>query len=236
MSTQDKILLVEDEENFGNVLKSYLEMNGYEVDWAVDGHKGWNLAIQNYYDLCIMDVMMPFKDGFTLAKEIKIKKPELPLVFLTAKNLKEDQLKGFKLGADDYLTKPIDSELLLYKIKAILGRVQAKKTLPQVLNIGQFRFEVKSRILSLDGDDKKLSPKESQLLGLLSQHQNQVMPRSLALLQIWKNDDYFTKRSMDVYIAKLRKYLVLDPNISLENVHGEGYRLMVKSDSVQSDF
>jgi DNA-binding response OmpR family regulator len=186
------------------------------------------------YDLCILDVMMPYKDGFTLAKEIREKNSEVPIIFLTAKALKEDVMKGYKFGADDYLNKPFDSEVLLMKIKAIIQR----KAVETVADSKQFEFEIgnfylnsKLRFLTYKKEETvKLSPKENELLRMLALHKNDLMPRELALTKIWRDDNYFTSRSMDVYIAKLRKCLSKDDNVEIVNIHGEGFRLVVKSE------
>jgi len=226
-----KILIVEDDYNFGSILKDYLTLNSYKVVLATNGKDGYNKCFSDDFDLCILDVMMPYKDGFTLAKEIREKKEDLPIVFLTAKTLKEDVLRGFKIGADDYLTKPFDSEVLLAKIKAILkGRNLIK--VPEVeeflFEIGKYNFNSKLRLLSYESNDSiKLSPKESQLLRLLILYKNDLLPRSIALSKIWRDESYFTSRSMDVYIAKLRKILEEDKDIEIQNVHGEGFRLIV---------
>ena len=226
-----KILIVEDDYNFGSILKDYLSLNSYKVVLATNGKDGYNKCFSDDFDLCILDVMMPYKDGFTLAKEIREKKEDLPIVFLTAKTLKEDVLRGFKIGADDYLTKPFDSEVLLAKIKAILKRRNLIKV-PEVeeflFEIGKYNFNSKLRLLSYESNDSiKLSPKESQLLRLLILYKNDLLPRSIALSKIWRDESYFTSRSMDVYIAKLRKILEEDKDIEIQNVHGEGFRLIV---------
>ena len=226
-----KILIVEDDYNFGSILKDYLSLNSYKVVLATNGKDGYNKCFSDDFDLCILDVMMPYKDGFTLAKEIREKKEDLPIVFLTAKTLKEDVLRGFKIGADDYLTKPFDSEVLLAKIKAILKRRNLIKV-PEIeeflFEIGKYNFNSKLRLLSYQSNDSiKLSPKESQLLRLLILYKNDLLPRSIALSKIWRDESYFTSRSMDVYIAKLRKILEEDKDIEIQNVHGEGFRLIV---------
>ena len=229
-----KILIVEDDPNFGSILRDYLSLNSYSVILAKNGVEGYEKFKKNDFDLCILDVMMPFKDGFTLAKEIREKNNNIPIIFLTAKTLKEDVLRGFKVGADDYLSKPFDSDVLLAKIKAILNR-QSSIEIPESedykFKIGIFSFNSKLRILKneLNKDLIKLSPKESQLLKLMVLHLNDLMPRQVALNKIWRDDNYFTSRSMDVYIAKLRKYLKIDPNIEIINIHGEGFRLIIKS-------
>jgi len=222
-----KILLVEDDPNFGMILKDFLELQNYVVVLARDGVIGLNEFRKSDFDVCILDVMMPRKDGFTLAAEIKQIDKTQPLIFLTAKSLKEDVLRGYKIGADDYLTKPFDTEVLLLKIKVVLGRNHGEEEeLPKEIKIGMFQFHSRLRILSSNGTEQKLSPKESELLKLLIAHKNDLLPRSKALLKIWKDDNYFAGRSMDVYVAKLRKYLKLDPNLSIENIHSEGFRLI----------
>ena len=235
METENKkILLVEDDPNFGTVLKDYLAMNDYDVTHAKNGMEGFEKFKKDDFDLCILDVMMPYKDGFTLAKEIREKNKEVPIIFLTAKALKEDVVKGYKVGADDYLNKPFDSEVLLMKIKAIMQR----KTTDSVADSKEFEFQIgnfflnsKLRFLSYKNDDPvKLSPKENDLLRLLALHKNDLMPRELALTKIWRDDNYFTSRSMDVYIAKLRKYLSKDDGVEIINIHGEGFRLVVKDE------
>ena len=228
-----KILLVEDDPNFGTVLKDYLALNDYNVTHAKDGIEGLIMFKNNDYDLCILDVMMPRKDGFSLAQDIRSKNKEIPIIFLTAKTLKEDVLKGYQVGADDYLNKPFDSEVLLFKIKAILQRKESDTSAENEqfeFNIGGFFFNSKLRHLSVGEDEpQKLSPKESKLLRMLALHKNDLMPRELALTKIWRDDNYFTSRSMDVYIAKLRKYLKNDDTVEILNIHGEGFRLVDKN-------
>jgi len=224
------ILLVEDEENFGSVLKNYLELNEYTVTLCKDGKKGLTSFLNNTYDLCILDVMMPEMDGFTLATEIKKINNNIPLIFLTAKSLKKDVLNGYEIGADDYITKPFETEVLLYKLKVILKRKTHQPENVKVVNhtFGQFNFNSETRELTSTTKTNKLSPKESKLLTLLCENLNEVVSRELALNNIWKDNNYFTTRSMDVYIVKLRKYLKEDPNIEIINVHGNGFRLLVK--------
>ena len=229
-----KILLVEYDPNFGTVLKDYLALNDYNVTHAKDGIEGLIMFKNSDYDLCILDVMMPRKDGFSLAQDIRGTNKEVPIIFLTAKTLKEDVLKGYSVGADDYLNKPFDSEVLLHKIKAILQRKDSDKSKESEefeFNIGSFFFNSKLRHLSIgkDAEPIKLSPKESKLLRMLAIHKNDLMPRELALTKIWRDDNYFTSRSMDVYIAKLRKYLKVDEHVEILNIHGEGFRLVDKS-------
>jgi len=229
-----KILLVEDDPNFGAILKDYLVMNNFDVTLAKNGMEGFEKFKKDTFDLCILDVMMPYKDGFTLAREIREKNKEVPLIFLTAKTMKEDVLKGYKVGADDYLNKPFDSEVLLMKIKAIMQRksseIKADNTQFE-FQIGNFHLNSKLRFLTFEKDEPiKLSPKENELLKMLALYENDLMPREVALTKIWRDDNYFTSRSMDVYIAKLRKYLKKDPNVEIINIHGEGFRLVTKKD------
>ncbi len=227
-----RILLVEDDPNFGNVLRDYLSLNDFDVTLAKDGLEGFVFFKNNDFDLCILDVMMPRKDGFSLAQDIRKKNTQIPIIFLSAKTLKEDVLKGYQVGADDYLTKPFDSEVLLYKIKAIFQRKESEKSGEEDVfefQIGNFYLNSKLRqLIYKGGEPQKLSPKENKLLKMLAQHKNDLMPRELALTKIWRDDNYFTSRSMDVYIAKLRKYLSKDDKVEIVNIHGEGFRLVVK--------
>jgi two-component system OmpR family response regulator len=237
-NTTHKILLVEDDQNFGDVLRSYLEMHDYAVTLATDGVQGIEAFKKSPYDLCIFDVMMPKKDGFTLAKEVRERNQEVPIIFLTAKTMKEDVLHGFKLGADDYIPKPFNSEELLYRIQAILKRSTKQpdpKDDQKEFIFGEYHFNYPLRILTYNGttdqqdeNQWKLSPKEAELLRLFCKYLNDVMPRSEALTKIWNEDNYFTARSMDVFVTKLRKYLSKDPNIEIANIHGNGFRLLIK--------
>lgn len=234
METENKkILLVEDDQNFGAILKDYLLLNDFDVTLAKNGMEGFEKFKKDTYDLCILDVMMPYKDGYTLAKEIREKNKEVPIIFLTAKSMKEDVLKGYKAGADDYLNKPFDSEVLLMKIKAIIQRKTTDVKNDHVkfeFQIGNFHLNSKLRFLTFkDETPVKLSPKENELLKMLAIYEDDLMPRELALTKIWRDDNYFTSRSMDVYIAKLRKYLKLDEDVEILNIHGEGFRLVVKN-------
>tara|TARA_B100000927_G_C16402047_1_gene443835 strand:- start:146 stop:844 length:699 start_codon:yes stop_codon:yes gene_type:complete len=230
MKSNKRILLVEDDPNFGRILKDYLTINNYEVILAVNGIDGYEKFNKSEFNLCILDIMMPFKDGLTLAKEIREINETIPLIFLTAKNLKDDVLKGYKIGADDYLTKPFDSEILLAKIKSILNRkpqLNTDKDDEFQFEFGEFSFNSKLRILNhKNGESYKLSPKENQLLKMLVLNFDDLLPRDIALNKIWRDANYFTSRSMDVYIAKLRKYLEKDTSLKIINVHGEGFRLM----------
>lgn len=234
---ENKILLVEDDRNFGDVLKSYLEMNDYDVVLATDGFEGLDAYKKGRFDLCIFDVMMPKKDGFTLAKEIRELDTEIPIIFLTAKTLKEDVLEGFKIGADDYIAKPFNSEELLYRVQAVLKRSQKladpKEDIKE-FSIGKYHFNYPLRILTYNGQEKeKLSPKEAHLLRLFCIHKNDVLARSEALTKIWGEDNYFTARSMDVFVTKLRKYLSKDEQLEIVNIHGNGFRLLVKGEGVE---
>jgi two-component system, OmpR family, response regulator len=230
-----KILLVEDDRNFGDVLKSYLEMNEYDVTLATDGEQGLIAFRNGQYDLCIFDVMMPKKDGFTLAKEVREKDKTTPIIFLTARNLKEDVLEGFRIGADDYISKPFNSEELLYRVMAILKRAkkeEAPESDAKEFLIGQYHFNYPLRILTFqpDGETDKLSPKEAHLLRMFCLKKNDVLERSEALSKIWGEDNYFTARSMDVFVTKLRKYLAKDEKLEIMNIHGNGFRLVIKED------
>ena len=234
-----KILLVEDDPNFGDVLRSYLEMNDYNVTLATDGVAGLYAYRKDTFDLCIFDVMMPKKDGFSLAKDIRESDKEIPIKFLTARAMKEDVIQGFKLGADDYITKPFSSEELLFRVQAILKRSkQVVETTDDAKEymIGEFHFNFPLRILTFKGGDaedaEKLSPKEAQLLKMFAQRINDVLPRSEALTKIWGEDNYFTARSMDVFVTKLRKYLKRDENIEIVNIHGNGFQLLVKEEYI----
>ena len=225
-----QILLVEDDDNFGTVLRDYLQLNGYKVVLTRNGLEGFEKFKKYEFDICILDVMMPYKDGFTLAKEIRSKDKTTPIIFLTAKSMKEDVLKGYKIGADDYLTKPFDSEILLKKLEVLIQRTQKniKKSKPKSrILIGDFIFNPRLRTLIYKKDaPTNLSPKENQLLLMLVENQNDLLSRNIALEEIWSDDNYFTSRSMDVYIAKLRKYLRQDASVEIVNIHGEGFRLI----------
>ena len=226
--TKAKILLCEDDTNLGSVLKNYLELNDYDVILERDGRLGLAAFQREKFDICLLDVMMPNMDGFTLAEEIRDVDPDMPLFFLSAKTMKEDIIAGYKLGADDYITKPFDSDVLLLKIKVILKRNEEENRINENIefDLGSYHFNPKLRELSHNGIMQTLSPKENELLKMLAEHKNDLLAREQALKKIWGSDTYFNGRSMDVYIAKLRKYLKDDPNIEIVNIHGNGFRLV----------
>jgi two-component system OmpR family response regulator len=224
-----KILLCEDDPNLGMVLKNYLELSDFDVTLERDGRLGLAAFQRERFDLCLLDIMMPHMDGFTLAEEIRDVDPDIPLFFLSAKTMKEDIIQGYKLGADDYITKPFDSEVLLLKIKAILKRNDDmnRESDNKEFDLGSYHFNPKLRELGHKGQNQTLSPKENELLKMLAEHMNDLLPREQALKKIWGSDTYFNGRSMDVYIAKLRKYLKDDDHIEIVNIHGNGFRLVV---------
>ena len=233
----NKILLVEDDQNFGDVLRSYLEMHDYNVHLETDGEAGYRAYSKGTFNLCIFDVMMPKKDGFTLAKEVREKDTEIPIIFLTAKALKEDVLEGFKIGADDYITKPFNSEELLYRVQAVMRRSEQKADPREEIKeftLGKYHFNYPLRILTYkNGEEEeasKLSPKEAHLLRMFCMYKNEVLTRSEALTKIWGEDNYFTARSMDVFVTKLRKYISKDDQLEIVNIHGNGFRLIDQND------
>ena len=222
-----KILLCEDDENLGMLLREYLEAKGFQVDLCVDGEEGYDTFCSNKYDLCILDVMMPKMDGFTLAGKIRELNAEVPFIFLTAKTLIEDIRAGFEIGADDYITKPFRMDVVVLRIEAILRRVRGKKNKESTLyHIGQFTFDTQKQLLTIGEKQTKLTTKENELLALLCSHANEILQRDFALKTIWIDDNYFNARSMDVYITKLRKHLKEDPQIEIINIHGKGYKLI----------
>ncbi|MDZ7716368.1 MAG: response regulator transcription factor [Balneolaceae bacterium] len=220
----EKLLIVEDDKNLGYILKEYLEMNGFNTDIAQNGDEGLSKMQQEDYDLCILDIMMPKKDGFTVAKELKNMKKNIPFVFLTAKTLKVDQLKGFNLGADDYIVKPVDEELLIARIRAILKRGE-EKTESRYYSIGKYKFIPNKRELTYKDDTQILTSREADVLKLLCQNMEEVLTREDALNKIWGDSNDINRRIMDVYISKLRKYLSNDPNVEIKNIHGTGFIL-----------
>jgi len=223
-----RIFLVEDALSFGSVLKSYLELNDYQVEWVDDGKYAVEHFRKGAFDICILDIMLPHVDGFTIANEVRKMNPSIPIVFLTAKKLKEDVLKGYGAGGDDYVTKPFDTDILLAKIKAIIQRRDLHDESKDIYEIGRFVFNSRLRTLTLDNKEVKLSPKEGQLLEMLAVNPNALISREMALRKIWGSDDYFTARSMDVYITKLRRYLANDPSLVIKNIHGAGFQLIIK--------
>jgi DNA-binding response OmpR family regulator len=223
-----KILLAEDDENLGMLLREYLIVKSYDADWFVNGEKAYKSFVKSHYDLCILDVMMPVKDGYTLAREIRMTNAEIPIIFLTAKSLKEDIIEGFKSGADDYISKPFSMEELLFRVEAVLRRTKKDATTaPQSeYKIGNYMFYPTTQLLKYGITEHKLTTKESDLLKLLCANKNTILDRNFALKTIWVDDNYFNARSMDVYIAKLRKYLKEDPKVQIINVHGKGFKLI----------
>ena len=227
MDEKLRILLCEDDENLGMLLREYLQAKGYNADLYADGESGYKAFLKGKYDICVLDIMMPKKDGFQLAQEIRTINSDVPVIFLTAKALKEDILEGFKLGADDYITKPFSMEELVMRIDAIMRRVKGKKGKEITMyKIGKFTFDTQKQVLIVDDMSTKLTTKESELLSLLCAHVNEILERNFALKTIWIDDNYFNARSMDVYITKLRKHLKADPSIEIINIHGKGYKLI----------
>lgn len=229
MEQKVKLLLAEDDENLGLLLKEYLVAKGFDATLFPDGEAAYKGFMKDHYDICILDIMMPKKDGFTLAKDIRTVNAEVPVIFLTAKNLKDDVLEGFKLGADDYITKPFSMEELIFRIEAILRRTaqDTQSQNQQIYKLGRYTFDTRKQTLTNGEDVVKLTTKESDLLKLLSQNANKVLERNFALKSIWIDDNYFNARSMDVYITKLRKHLKDEPTVEIINVHGKGYKLIV---------
>lgn len=230
MNKQTAILLAEDDENLGTLLKTFLTAKGYLVELTRNGKTAFERFNESHYDFCIFDVMMPIMDGFSLAKEIREIDKKVPILFLTAKSLKEDKLEGFAIGADDYLTKPFAMEELLARVEAILRRTADVKStqVDEKVMIGTIAYEPELRVLHLQEGDKKLTTKENQLLSMLVKNQNEILDRQATLRAIWGDDNYFNGRSMDVYIAKLRKLLREDERIEIMNVHGKGFKFIVK--------
>lgn len=227
-----KLLLVEDDENLGIVLKDFLEMEGYSVTHCKNGKSGLEAFLTNKFNLAILDVMLPLMDGFTLAEKIRKRNKNLPLIFLTAKSLKEDKIRGFKTGADDYITKPFSTEELVLRINAVLRRSESSssETERQVFQFGKYKFDYTEQLLQFGDKEKVLTRKEAEVLKMLCLYKNRLLKRETALTEIWGENDYFMGRSMDVYITKLRKLLKDDPGISIINVHNSGFKLIVESD------
>ena len=230
MAVLNRVFMVEDDRNFGTVLKAYLEINGFVVTWVKDGEQALPRFKEQEFDICLLDVMLPNVDGFTIAREIRNHREGIPMIFLTAKTMKEDMLEGYSVGADDYITKPFDSEILILKINAILNRHQRiqKEDFPAIFKISNMEFDSELRTITIGDKVQKLSPKEADLLRLLCREQNKVMARDTALTLIWGETSYFTTRSMEVYITKLRKYLKDVPGVEIINIHGSGYLMKVE--------
>lgn len=227
MDEKLRILLCEDDENLGMLLREYLQAKNFETELCPNGEAGYKAFLKGSFDLCVLDVMMPKKDGFSLAKDIRQNNSDIPIIFLTAKTLKEDVLDGFKIGADDYITKPFSMEELVFRIEAILRRVKGKKNRDRTTyKIGSFTFDTQKQILARGEKQTKLTTKESELLSLLCAHANEILQRDFALKTIWIDDNYFNARSMDVYITKLRKHLKEDESVEIINIHGKGYKLI----------
>jgi len=225
MTSNGRILLVEDDVNLGSLLREYLKAKGFITDLETDGEKGFRAFKKDHFDLCILDIMLPVKDGFTLARDIRIQNPEIPIIFLTAKSMKTDILEGFRAGADDYMTKPFSMEELLLRIEAVLRRTTRAEQ-HTIFTLGKYVFDANKQLLTSEDKTINLTTKESDLLKMLCQHPNQVLERNYALKAIWKDDNYFNARSMDVYITKIRKHLSDEPVIQILNVHGKGYKLL----------
>lgn len=231
MKHKAKILLVEDDDNLGELVKEYLEMLEYDIHLTTNGEEGWTAFSNNHFDLCILDVMLPKKDGFTLATQIREINEQVPVIFLTARGQKDDKVKGFKAGCDDYITKPFSSEELALRIEAILKRcgINNKKT-NEIIRIGKYTYDTFNLLLTKDDITQKLTVKEGALLRLLATNMNKMMPRETAQKEVWGTSDYFIGRSMDVFITRLRKYLRLDPDVCIQNIHGSGFKLYVKNE------
>jgi len=229
MEQKVKLLLAEDDENLGLLLKEYLVAKGFDATLFPDGEAAFKGFMKYHFDICILDIMMPKKDGFTLARDIRMVNSEIPVIFLTAKNLKDDVIEGFKLGADDYITKPFSMEELIFRIEAILRRTSqdGQNLTQQIYKLGRYTFDTRKQTLTNGENAVKLTTKESDLLKLLCQNANKVLERNFALKSIWIDDNYFNARSMDVYITKLRKHLKDEPTVEIINVHGKGYKLIV---------
>lgn len=229
MDPKLRILLAEDDQNLGSLLKEYLKAKAYEVDLLPDGEKAFKSFQKSFYDLCILDVMMPIKDGFSVAADIRAINRDIPIIFLTAKSMKDDVLEGFKLGADDYITKPFSMEELLFRIEAILRRTKPdlRQSNQVVYKLGNYTFDFQKQLLQNESNSHKLTTKESELLKMLCDNANNILERNYALKTIWFDDSYFNARSMDVYITKLRKYLKDEPSVEILNVHGKGFKLVI---------
>ena len=224
MSSKKSIFFVEDDLSFGAVLKSYLEICNFSITWLSDGKHAVSSFREGTYDICLLDVMLPNVDGFSIGREIRSMDTKIPIIYLTAKSLKEDVLEGYRLGADDYIVKPFDADVLIYKIAVLLKRAEGETgNLSQYYTIGKYLFDARLREVKLGESKQLLSPKEAALLQLLCEHRNELLPREVALKRIWGDDGYFTTRSMDVFITKLRKFFKDDPTVEIRNIHGSGF-------------
>lgn len=228
MSDKSRILYVEDDETLSFVTKDNLELHGYEVDHFMDGESAVDAFYAGQYDLCILDVMLPKMDGFTIAEKIRATDPNVPILFLTAKSMKEDRIHGLKIGADDYITKPFSIEELILKIEVFLRRKYVSVSLNDIYKVGNYQFDYRNLTLNLSEDKRNLTQKEADLLKMLLDHKNNVVKRGVILEKLWGEDDYFLGRSMDVFISRLRKYLSGDPRIKLDNIHGVGFKLVIE--------
>lgn len=228
MNEKSRILYVEDDETLSFVTKDNLELHGYKVDHCLDGESAIEAFFKESYDLCILDVMLPKMDGFAVAEKIRATDPNVPILFLTAKSMKEDRIHGLKLGADDYITKPFSIEELILKIEVFLRRKYVSVSINDQYKVGNYNFDYRNLVLALDGDERNLTQKEADLLKMLLDHKNNVVKRSLILEKLWGEDDYFLGRSMDVFISRLRKYLSGDAKIKLDNIHGVGFKLVIE--------
>lgn len=231
MSKTPEILVAEDDPNLGLLLTEFLKKKGYHVSWAQNGDEALDLFVKGSFDLCLLDVMMPKKDGFSLAKDIRANHQQVPIIFLTAKSMEEDTLHGFKVGADDYLTKPFSMEVLVARMEAILRRSHSDKSVPSLADeiaLGNYTYIPAKMRLTIGDMELKFTPKENELMKILCENLGRPVSRSYALKLIWGDDTYFNARSMDVYMTKLRKMLKEDPRVQLLNLHGEGFRLSVE--------
>ncbi len=224
-TTKTRVLLAEDDESLGMLMKDFLLAKGFEVELCVNGKKAFDMFSKRDFDICILDIMMPEKDGFTVAKEIRMVNKNIPIIFLTAKSMKEDIIEGFNRGADDYITKPFNTEELLVRIQAVMRRLRPSNQDAEEFQVGLYHFNYKNQQLEFKGKHQKLTTKEAELLKLLCVNQNDVLDRTFALKAIWHDDSYFSSRSMDVYVTKLRKFLKDDPHVQIINIHGKGFKL-----------
>ena len=228
MEQKVSILFAEDEMNLGKVLTTYLSSKGFEVKHATNGEIAYDMFCKGTFDICLIDVMMPLMDGFTLAQEIRKVNKKIPIIFLTAKNLQEDMIKGLTIGGDDYITKPFSIDVLLARIQALLRRTNSEQAEDELVKIGKtITFDKKHQVLNINGEEKKITTRETELLQLLLDNKNDLLERGYALKKIWGDDSYYNSRNMDVYITKLRKYFKNEPSVQIINVHGAGYKFVM---------